>query len=215
MNLYQLRCYLKGSPTEVRSNIYHFGTDPNTQHTNQWADINWQLGSVSYDDQSTLFHHYSDHYAVSNLCFPQTIRLYGKTAVMIGDEIKLLHPHSQQSEVVQVQRAGNENQTLAAISATLPTVGTVTWKNPYAEYPFSDLEIAVATLLNGMANAVLGSGQPIYTGEEFLKDIEVVQALRYSELRGGARVRLPLNEKRQKLLVGIQPSYWKAKLLRK
>lgn len=210
----QLRRYLKGSPTHVRSHVYHFGTDCNIQFRNKFVDIEWQFGSVSFDDQSTLFHHYGNHYVLSDICFPQVTRLYGKVGVMVGNEIKLFNQNSSQLEVVVVKQQENEKHILESISASLPNIGTLTWENPYAEYFFSDQEIAVATVLDGMAKAVLEEGQPLYTGEEFLNDIEIVQAFRYSELRSGATIRLPLNEKLQKILMVTNPFYWKSKLSR-
>lgn len=103
---------------------------------------------------------------------------------------------------------------LKSISAVLPKVGTITWRNPFAECKFSDEQIAVATVLRGMAKAIAESSRPIYTPEEFLTDIEIVQAFRYSAEAGGRTISLPLNEKMEKARRLASIGFWNSKIFK-
>ncbi|MBR8836307.1 MAG: Gfo/Idh/MocA family oxidoreductase [Stigonema ocellatum SAG 48.90 = DSM 106950] len=201
----QLRRYFKGKPISVRSVDYGFGVDPHYYRSQpQWSNIQWQMGTVTFDDRAVFFHHYSDHYAVSDLCFPQTIRLYGKSGTMVDYDVRYFNQHSGRVEMVKAIRKENGSGNLVSIEASLPDVGTITWENPFAAHPFTDEQIAVATILKAMALSVSTGTSPLYTAEDFLTDISIMQALHYSAQRNGAEITLPFNEIAQKALVVVK-----------
>ncbi len=208
----QLRRYFKGKPICARSMDYGFGIDPNLQSQPQWSNIQWHVGAVTFDDGSVFFHHYSDYYAVSDLCFPQNVRLYGKSGTMVDYDIRFFNQQSDRVEVAKAIRKENESGNLVSIEATLPDIGTITWDNPYAAHPFTDEQIAVATILKGMATSVSTDTSPLYTAEEFLTDISIMQAFRYSDQRNGVEIALPFNEIAQKALLLTSTHYWQRKL---
>lgn len=211
----QLRRYLKGNPKEARSMDYQFGRDPNQTASAQWANIQWQVGSVSFDSNAMLFYNYSDYHIESKLCLPQETRLYGKSGTMAGSNIQFFNQKSGQIETGLAVRNYDENNRLASISATLPGLGLISWENPYVAHSFTDEQIAVATLLEGMSQAILTGCPPLYTAAEFLDNVAIMQAFRFSSQRNGAPIPLPFNEKRQKLLSKIDVGRWKRKLFRK
>lgn len=210
----QLRRYLRGKPTQVQSMEYNFGTDPTPRLQERFSNIRWRIGSVTFDDGSMLFHQFSSHYVVSDLCFPQAIRIYGKTGTMVDYEIRLFNKKTDRIETALATRKENEINTVESIAVTLPEFGVVTWNNPYAAYPFTDDQIAIATLLDGMSQAVRTGCPALYTAEEFVTNIAIFQAFRYSGYRGGARIPLPFKERVHKALVATDLGYWKRKLVR-
>lgn len=81
---------------------------------------------------------------------------------------------------------------LNSITCDLPQHGRISWENPFKDYCFTDEQIAVATILNGMSQSVRDGIPPPYFAEEALRDIEIAQAFRYSAGRDGRPVSLPL-----------------------
>jgi Oxidoreductase family, NAD-binding Rossmann fold len=199
----QLRRYLNGSPVRVRCVEYNFGRSNEQQLPEKWSSIKWQLGSVTFDSGATLFHQYSSNYAVSDLCFPQTSRFYGRAGTMVDYDIRFFNQKSGRVEAVTATRQQNELNILDSISATLPDIGVYAWQNPYSAHPFSDEQIAVATLLDGMSRSLLTGCSLPYPAEENLIDIAIVCAFNYSARRNGAEIPLPFNETIQKALAAI------------
>jgi choline dehydrogenase-like flavoprotein len=210
----QLRRYLKGKPLNARCMDYEFGMDPNV-NASQFSNIQWQVGSVKFEHNAMLFYNYSDHYVESELCAPQSTRLYGKLGSMTGSDIRFVDQQSGQIQTAVAARHQTESNTLASIRAILPGIGPVTWENPYAAYHFTDEQIAVATLLDGMSEAILTGSQPLYTAAEFLDNTAIMQAFRYSSQRNGASIPFPFNERNQKLSTLANIGYWQRKLSRR
>ena len=209
----RLRRYFQGNPIKASSKDYWFGQDPHSKLQPQWANIQWRMGTVTFDTGAVFVHHYSDYYTLSDLCHPQSIRIYGKSGTMVDDDIRFFNQQSGNVETVKAVRRENEAGNLASIEADLPGVGSIVWQNPYAAYPFTDQQIAVATLIDGMAKSVEAGTPPLYTAEAFLTDISIMEAFRYSAQRNGAEIQLPLNEKAQKAQLLVSPHYWRKKLL--
>jgi predicted dehydrogenase len=206
----QLRRYLKGTPTQVRSAEYSVGAKGKSQIGPQQRDIRWQSGSVVFNDGGTLLH----HYALSGPSFQPAVHFHGTRGAMANDEIRIFNGKSGQIETSRATRLESVPGYLESISADLTGIGKIVWNNPFAEYRFSDEQIAVATILNGMSMTIREGAPPIYTAEDFLADIEIVQAFRYSAHRDGARVALPLQEKKQKAILSFNWGYWKGRLLK-
>ena len=192
----QLRRYLKGRPKLVYNSEFRL------EH-----GIRWQSGSVLFSDGSVL----QQNYVMQGSSLRPSVHFHGTAGAMADDEITQA---SGRAETVLMHREQSSAGNLKAVSALLPTIGEVRWLNPFSEFPFSDEQIAVATLLKGMSTAIQDGGPPPYTAEEFLTDMEVVQAFRYSANGNGRRVALPLNEKKQKILMLASLTYWRRKILR-
>ncbi len=170
--------------------------------------IRWQTGSVVFDDGATLFH----NYPLCEPAFCRSVRVYGSSAVMSDYEIEVFGEDIGPSGRITAEREWTTSGTLKSISVQVPGTGLVRWENSFADHRFSDEQIAVATVLSAMSRAVLDGKPPIYTCEDFLTDIEIVQAFDFSAIRGGARIPLPLNETRQKVRLLTNSNYWKKRL---
>ena len=200
----QLRCYLKGQPSCCRCTEFDFrvppadGLDGLMEH--------WQTGSVIFDD-GTLLHH---HFACPDRGFSRSTRIFGTLGSIDNDEIHLIR--SGKTETFHAIRRESSPGQLASISAELGEIGHVSWENPFAPYPFSDEQIAVASILNGMSRAAREGIPPLYTARDFLTDIQIVEAFRYSAGRNGADIDLPFTEWKQKTLQLTNAGYWKRKL---
>ena len=190
----QLRRYLAGVPTNVTNVEYTQGTG-----------VRWLSGAVTFSDGAALLH----HYALSGDFFQPSVHLHGTRAAMTDYEIAILN--DGQTKTLSAVREKCPSGGLKSISAVLPDLGTITWNNPFVGCKFSDEKIAVATILEGMTKAIAEASRPIYTAEEFLTDIEIVQALRFSAEAGGRNISLPLNERLQKARRLSSPGFWKEK----
>lgn len=77
--------------------------------------------------------------------------------------------------------------------------GPVAWRNPFAASGLDDEQVAVATLLAAMAEAVAHGGSPAYDAADGLFDVEMLAAMRASAARGGRRIRIGIPVIREKL----------------
>ena len=117
-----------------------------------------------------------------------SFRIIGTQGMMIGETLVL------GNETFEVVREADGSLSLAGER----------WHNPYPN--LSDEQVGVATIIEAMKET------PLYSGEDFLADIEIVQALRYAEF--GQRVPLPLNARLAKLKAATSPAFWVRKLAR-
>ncbi len=149
----------------------------------------WTLGHVEYDDGSLLVHHYGDAYFDSPVRGPRTLRLHGTAGSLVDDELRVetAPGTAAVSRVVREEDGGR----LLALSVDTP-LGPVRWQNPFARHRLDDEQIAVATLVTAMQRAVRFGGVPAWTARDGLHDMELLTAMRYSTLRDGAPVPLPL-----------------------
>jgi predicted dehydrogenase len=190
----QLRRYIEGVPTSVR----------NVEHAR--GDVRWQSGSVVFNTGATLLH----HYALSGAPFQPKIHFHGTRGAMTDYQITTSNDGEIKTSLAV--REQGPSGGLKSISAALPNIGTITWSNPFAECNFSDQQIAVATILRGMSNCTAKGSQPIYTAEDFLANIEIVQAMRYSAEAGGRTISLPLNTTMEKARRLASIGFWMRKL---
>lgn len=79
-------------------------------------------------------------------------------------------------------------------------IGPVLWRNPFAGSGLDDEQIAVASLLMEMADAVAHGGSPAYDAADGLFDVEMMAAMRASADRGGRRVRIGIPVLREKVI---------------
>jgi hypothetical protein len=139
----------------------------------------------------------------------RSIRIFGAFGVMHNDEIKMTEPTSKKTDTIPVVQTETPSGHLASISANIPKVGRLAWQNPYEAYPFCEEQIGVASVLDGMHRSVREGAPPPYSAQDFLTDIEIEQAFRYSGLRDGASVSLPLSEWQQKAHLMTNPRFVK------
>lgn len=78
-------------------------------------------------------------------------------------------------------------------------VGPIVWRNPFAGSELNDEQIAVASLLVEMADAVAYEGSPAYDAADGLFDVEMLAAMRASEARGGRPMRIGISVVWEKL----------------
>jgi len=172
------------------------------------TDIRWQNGTVKFSNGATLLH----NFALGSASIQGSVHFHGTRAMMTDYHITALLEGSIETSFA-VRQYGPTG-SLKSISADLPAVGRITWNNPFAEYNFSDEQIAVATILRGMTKSIGELSQPIYTANDFLQDIEIVQALRYSANQGGRKISLPLKEKMEKARMLASFSFWNKRIVR-
>jgi len=193
----QLRRYFAGAPTSVTNVEYAQGTG-----------VCWQSGAVAFSDNAAFFH----HYALSGVSFQRSVHLHGTRGAMTDYQITILN--DGETKTLSAVREECSSGGLKSISAVLPNLGAITWSNPFAECKFSDEKIAVATILKGMSKAIAEACRPIYTAEEFLADIEIVQALRYSAEADGRTISLPLKGRMEKARRLASLGFWKRKIFK-
>lgn len=186
----RLRRYLKGSPTRVSNTEFRFG-----------KRIRWHSGSVLFSGGARIEHNYNS----LGQSFQPSVHFHGTAGAMSDDAITVLDEGSNEYRT-KAGRIDGASSRLLSISASLPKFGEVSWLNPFSEFDFSDEQIAVATLIDGMASAIRDANNPVYTASEFLTDIEVVQAFRYAAAHGRA-IRFPFNEKVQRALALVGRLY--------
>ena len=179
----QLRRYLKGVPVEVSNADFHFAND-----------LRWQSGSVMFSDGGRLEHNYH----IVGRSHDPSVHIHG-TAGSMRDELITVVEGSLVQQKIALLRQHDSLGRLTSISANMPNIGQVQWDNKFATFGFSEEQVAVATLLEGMSLAVREGHSPCYTAADFLTDIEIVQAFRYGAAHGQP-IRLPLRENVQKVL---------------
>lgn len=207
----ELRLYMKGRAKYVRNIENRFEERHNSLIDIQRKDLLWQSGHVTYDDGAVLLHNFGvlHNYGFPHLFYQTVFQIHGRKGAMAGYEITTLNEKTKQVETVVAKREESQEGHLKRIRVNLSNIGEVTWDNPVFEHAFSDEEIAVATLLKGMAAAVTEGRRVPYTLEDNLGDMEIMEALRYSSYRNGAVITLPLNEMVQKGLCVVNPEFWR------
>jgi predicted dehydrogenase len=92
------------------------------------------------------------------------------------------------------QRDYDRSGTLRRIWVDLPESlgGTSEWENPYQELQITENRISLATLLEGLAEAVVDGKDPLWPGKFGLSDQEMIVAAKRSIGEGRRPVGLPL-----------------------
>jgi choline dehydrogenase-like flavoprotein/predicted dehydrogenase len=172
----------------VRSELPAAGTDAGKAAPHARKE-SWVQASVTYDDGTSLIHHYSSEYFDSPLRSPRSLRVYGTSGSIVDDTL-LLESTDGPVQPQAIQRQMQDGRLQALVAQT--PLGEVRWCNPFAAHRLSDEQIAVATLLSRMKTAVLFGGVPAYTAASGLEDMELLAAMRFSWLRHGKPVQMPL-----------------------
>ncbi len=120
----------------------------------------WTLGVVTLADGARLIHHYSDRYADSPARSPKALRVHGTSGSIDGDRMLFERPDDAPLEAWIEERI--VDGVLEDLTVETP-IGPIAWRNPFHGAGLHDPEqIAVATLLDGMTNAVFHKGAPAY-----------------------------------------------------
>jgi len=92
--------------------------------------------------------------------------------------------------IVRITQKMNNKEVLNKI--IVKTEPLIIWENPFRDCPFNDYLIGIADEIIDMANSVLNDRSPEYDGIQGRKDLELVEALYESSLKGMYPVRLPI-----------------------
>ncbi|TAH13115.1 MAG: hypothetical protein EAZ11_03880 [Curvibacter sp.] len=172
----------------------------------------WQQAEFNFDDGGVMYHHYSSNYVDNPLCGPKALRFYGERGSMVNDVIRALGKSDEVAHELKVLRQESAEGFLQRLSVTVPGYDEFVWENRFASKPLNDEQLAVATLLN----SIFSGGDEVgpYSGREFVNDIDVMQAMQFSSFHGGAEIRCPVNERREKIRKLFCMKFWRQKLLR-
>jgi predicted dehydrogenase len=189
----QLRRYLQDAARPLRAQAV--GTTFDLDPLRSTADAagagpredRWEIGTIEFDDGSMLMHRYSTAYKKTPFRTFRSLRVYGTAGTIVNEDIAVVNDHGL---AVSLDVTVDRRPGLAPLqlSARVPTGPSVTWINPFALYPFSDDQVAVASHLMAMRGSLEGTGRPLYAPAQALLDLELVAALRRSIALGGRPV---------------------------
>jgi predicted dehydrogenase len=116
----------------------------------------------------------------------------GETVNVCTDED--IAQRAAQAGTYEFQRAYTEPGNLMRIWVDLPKSlgGTIEWLNPYHDTRIVEMHVSLATVLDGLAQAVLHDTEPVWPGAYGRADTEVVLAARRSVQANRQPVDLPL-----------------------
>jgi len=163
----------------------------------------WDDASFNYRSGGVLKHQFSHGNAPSATARQRDFHVLGSegsltdTALSFSDSKGELH--------IKYVRRIEHDGCLQELSISTP-IGLVTWKNPFAHHGLDHEQIAVASMLLSMAEAVSHGGSPAYDAADALFDIEMLAAMRASEARKGRQARTgvsPFWEKARKRLLRL------------
>jgi choline dehydrogenase-like flavoprotein/predicted dehydrogenase len=156
----------------------------------------WDRAVFRYETGETIEHRFSNEYFDSEVRAPRSFSVFGSEGTFDGQTLHYFGADGRaRSSSVRRDETGGRLQGLSVETA----LGTVAWHNPFARAALDEEQIAVATILSGMARAVIDGGSPLYDAVDALWDMELLAAMRASAGRGGAPVRLPVEPVTEKL----------------
>lgn len=193
----QLRRYLSRDAVPVTAHGVHatFALDPyeradsaGSTSTSGERVEHWELGSVTFDNGALLVHQFTSAYKTAPFRTMRSLRIYGTRGSAVDDEIVVLDAHGRSVRALIDERATRPGLAPAAMTATLPGVNTVEWRNPFVGCDFTEDQVGVALHLRALSAAIREHGKPLYGPHEALRDIEILNALRRSAARNGIPV---------------------------
>jgi predicted dehydrogenase len=153
----------------------------------------WQHGVIEFENDSVGIYNFSSLSYGSPLRRYNTSKFFGERGMCVGDEAAILDDAAEERRPITIERRTHTvggREVLAALVADTPT--RTTWENPHRNYPLSDGQIAVASELLSIADAVRNDAEPEYGTVNGRLDREVDLAISQSWSNGGAPVDLPL-----------------------
>jgi predicted dehydrogenase len=172
-------------------------------------------GLIEFEDGRLGIFHWSNVAYDSALRWWRSSRFLGEKGmgVTIGntaatqDQLSVLAPGGEAPLFITVERRfeRNDGGALVAVVAHTgdPALPIVTWENPFRPerkghgVQWHDDEIAVASCLMSLVEAVRTGGSPTYGPRQARLDQELILAIRQSAATGGAPVTLPLDPQAQ------------------
>lgn len=210
-----LRSYLgfDAKPTQVTGLVREYPLAPH------WARLSdtyggrtetQEHGMIEFEGGQLGFFHWTDVGYDSPLRWWRSSRFLAEKGmgVTVGlgletdEKLSLLAPGGEAPRFVTLERRleRNDGRALVAILAHTgdPDLPIVRWDNPFLAAKkghgvgWHDDEIAVASCLLSLLEAVRSGGKPSYGPHQARLDQEIILALRQSSLQGGQPVALPL-----------------------
>ena len=169
---------------DVQEHTYR-GNNPSTEQ--------WQHGVIEFENDSVGIYNFSSLSYGSPLRRYNTSKFFGERGMCIGEDAAILDDAAEETRPITIERRTDTvdgREVLAALVADTPT--PVTWENPHRHYPLSDGQLAVASELMSIADAVRNDTEPEYGYVNGRLDREVDLAISQSWANGGAAVELPL-----------------------
>lgn len=211
----QLRRYVDGTPISVSCRELRLPLAPKSPSGPQAV---WENAQIMFSGGAALTHMYSGHYVDSRIAFPASIRIYGEKGTIAGSTLRLMSNDRSKTYDIQIKRNSRSDGVILNLTVDVADGLTFEWTNPYAAFGLSEEQIAVASLLSSMLSTEQSSfnhaHKPApYRARDFLTDIEIIQAMRYSSIQNGKTIMLPLNEIKEKIAVALSPSVWKSKFV--
>lgn len=168
-------------------------------------------GIVEFEDGRLGIHHWTSVGYDGPSRWWRSSRFLGEKGMGIAtglypdlvEQLTTVTPDGEAPQFITLERRFERNDGGALISIIAhtgdPELPTVRWDNPFRSprrghgVQWHDDEIAVASCLMSLVDAVRGGGDPTYGGEQARLDQELALAVRESALNGGAPIRLPLD----------------------
>ena len=157
----------------------------------------WLSGTVRYRDGAVLVHRYATTFPRPVHRDVGSVRVYGTLGTLMPGELRLQGPDGGLL-VSPVTRITADTGALRRIAVNTPD-GDVSVDFDLGDVALDDEQVAVATLLDGMVDAVRHGSAPLYAAGAANEDIRLLNALAYSAGRAGTRLRFPFSHLRQKV----------------
>ncbi len=163
---------------------------------------NWSLGFIEFDNNATALMVYSNVIHARSLGRGQTgiSQIDGSKGTIVGEDIYVTPAADLQSGAKGIAHRAKRTtidvdgvDVIEKIELELPEQ-TVTWENPFKNYPLSEGQIAVADELLSIATAVLNDTEPEYGAVLARQDQEMNIAMNESGKRSRETLPFPLTE---------------------
>ena len=162
----------------------------------------WSLGFIEFDNNATALMVYSNVIHARSLGRGQTgiSQIDGSKGTIVGEDIYVTPVDDLQSGAKGVAYRPRRTtidvdgvNVIETIELQLPDQ-TVTWENPFKNYPLSEGQIAVADELLSIASAVRNGTQPEYGAARARQDQEMNIAMSESGNRSRETLMFPLTQ---------------------
>ena len=163
---------------------------------------NWSLGFIEFDNNATALMVYSNVIHARSLGRGQTgiSQIDGSKGTIVGEDIYVTPEADLQSGAKGIPHRPKRTKidvdgvdVIESISLELPDQ-TVTWENPFKDYPLSEGQIAVADELMSIATAIQQDTDPEYGAALARQDQEMNIAMGESGKRSRETIAFPLTE---------------------
>lgn len=145
----------------------------------------WKLAHIVFTDGSVAMHHASTAFKVAPFRHHPSLRVYGSRGSIVGDSLAVADASGRTVFVHADVRSGPSTEQ---IGVRLPDEREIVWRNPVAEFGYTDDQVAVALHLVAMRDAIRDGAPPLYGIHDALVDLDILDAMERSEARGGAPV---------------------------